>query len=172
MSVPWRPHRPCAKRPNRNGLNPRRRSTRRAHGIFHGSHSRDRKAGLADRGLDTRTAGLDRLEDWLNFFDFGEAALVDGGSVVDSSAAWLEVAPDEERYSSRTQPCCKLRAMVHPGYPRELNSKTGQLPGAVTKKAPNHFVEVRRKKALQRHCTGREAGAAGHVSARTGGTTE
>ena len=67
--------------------------------------SRDRKAGLADRGLDTRTAGLDRLEDWLNFFDFGEAALVDGGSVVDSSAAWLEVAPDEERYSSRTQPC-------------------------------------------------------------------
>ena len=61
--------------------------------------------GLADRGLDTRTAGLDRLEDWLNFFDFGEAALVDGGSVVDASAAWLEVAPDEERYSSRTQPC-------------------------------------------------------------------
>ena len=103
MSVPWRPHRPCAKRPNRNGSNPRRRSTRRAHGIFHGSHSRDRKAGLADRGLDTRTAGLDRLEDWLNFFDFGEAALVDGGSVVDASAAWLEVAPDEERYSSRTQ---------------------------------------------------------------------
>ena len=44
--------------------------------------------GLADRGLDTRTAGLDCLEDWLNFFDFGEAALVDGGSVVDASAAW------------------------------------------------------------------------------------
>ncbi|MGC1345081.1 MAG: hypothetical protein WA863_03045, partial [Methyloceanibacter sp.] len=55
--------------------------------------------------MDTRTAGLDCLEDWLNFFDFGEAALVDGGSVVDASAAWLEVAPDEERYSSRTQPC-------------------------------------------------------------------
>jgi hypothetical protein len=43
---------------------------------------------------------------------------------------------------------CKLRAMAHPGYPRELNSKTGQLPGAVTKKTPNRFVEVRRKKAL------------------------
>jgi len=101
VSVPWQTHRPCAKRPNRNGSNPRRRSTRRSHPVT----SRDRKAGLADRGLDTRTAGLDRLEDWLNFFDFGEAALVDGGSVVDSSAAWLEVAPDEERYSSRTQPC-------------------------------------------------------------------
>jgi hypothetical protein len=33
--------------------------------------------GLTDRGLDTRTVGFERLEDWLNFFDFGEAALVD-----------------------------------------------------------------------------------------------
>ena len=61
--------------------------------------------GLADRGLDTRTAGLDRLGDWLNFFDFGEAALVDGGSVVDSSAVCVAAPPIEARYSSRTQPC-------------------------------------------------------------------
>lgn len=102
-------HRPCAKRPIRNGWNPRRRSTRPAHGTFHGSHlatSLDpRKMGLADRGLDTRTAGLERLEARLRVFDFAPA-LVDGGSVVDSSAACVEPAPPTEaRYSSRTQPC-------------------------------------------------------------------
>src|SRR5262249_11022153 len=93
LSVPWWPHRPCAKRPIRNGWNPRRRSTRPAHGIFHGSHlatSLDpRKMGLADRALDARTLGLERLEARLRFFDFGAAALVDGGSV-DSSAACVE----------------------------------------------------------------------------------
>ena len=109
-SLLWRLHRPCAKRPIRNGWNPRRRSTRPPHrrstrpphGIFHGSHL---ATSLDPRRLDARTAGLERLEATLRFFDFA-AALADAGSVVDSSAAYVKPAlPIEERYSSRTQPC-------------------------------------------------------------------
>ena len=50
-------------------------------------------------------------------------------------------------------------------YPPELNSKTVPVP---FKKVPNRFVEVRRKKSASAPCTGRKAGAAGHVSARKG----
>ena len=64
--------------PSINALNGRR-SARRAHRKLRGSH-------LATR-FDPRTADLELLEDRLHFFDFGEAALVDRGSVVDSSEA-------------------------------------------------------------------------------------
>ena len=64
--------------PSINALNGRR-SARRAHRTLRGSH-------LATR-FDVRTADLEPLEDRPHFFDFGEAALVDGGSAVDSSEA-------------------------------------------------------------------------------------
>jgi hypothetical protein len=64
--------------PSINALNARR-SARRAHRTLGGSH-------LATR-FDTRTADFERLEDRPHFFDFGDAALVDGGSAVDSSEA-------------------------------------------------------------------------------------
>jgi hypothetical protein len=64
--------------PSINTLNGRR-SARRAHRTLRGSH-------LATR-FDARTADLERLEDRLYFLDFGETALVDGGSAVDSSEA-------------------------------------------------------------------------------------
>lgn len=64
-----------------------------------------RKAGLADRVLGLRTADLVRFEDRLQFFDVGEPAVAGTASVVDSSAAWVELGPSREaRYFSRTQP--------------------------------------------------------------------
>ena len=49
---------------------------------------------------------------------------------------------------------CKLRAMAHPGYPCELNSKTGQLRGAVTKKRLTASSRLGARKALPRHAPG------------------
>ena len=55
--------------------------------------------------------------------------------------------------------------------PRDGTSNEQILRPAVRyKKAPNRFVEVRHKKSASAPCTGREAGAAGHVSA--GGTAD
>src|SRR4249920_1947792 len=96
-------HRPANGGPSINTWNPRRRSARRAHRTLRGSHlamSFARKARLA-----ARTAGLERLADRLHFFGFDEAALAGTASVVDSSAACVELRPSiEERYFSMTQP--------------------------------------------------------------------